>query len=141
MLRVWRPFHERTRFNGDFDHFFHPPVRNGEVGTFQPSVDIEETEEGFVLTADLPGVDEKEIEITVHEGVLLLSGKRENEREEKLETGIYRERSHGAFVRKFRLGPNVDPEGIEAAYKNGVLTVNLPKKAEAKPKQIPVVTN
>ncbi|MFH2010202.1 MAG: Hsp20/alpha crystallin family protein [bacterium] len=141
MLRVWRPFHELARFDRDFDSLFRNPVRNGDVGTFRPSVDIEETEESFVLTADLPGVDEKEIEITVHEGVLLLSGKRELEREEKTDKGIYRERSHGAFLRKFRLGPNVDPEGIAAAYKHGVLTVTLPKKAEAKPKQIPVVTN
>jgi len=141
MLTLWRPFHQLTRFNREFDRVFRREAGNGELAQWAPAVDIEETDNGFELRADLPGVEEKDVEVTVHEGVLVLSGKREEVKEEKSEHGIYRERSFGSFFRRFRLGPHVDPEKIEASFKNGVLTVLLPKKEEAKPRQITVSTN
>ena len=138
MLTRFNPFHDLARFERDF---FRRPVSNGVSATWRPAVDIEETEEAVVLTADLPGVQEKDIEITVHEGVLVLTGKREHVREEEKETSLYRERTYGSFFRRFRLGRKVDAEQIAASYKNGVLTVTLSKKEDAKPKQIPVTTN
>ena len=140
MLTRFKPFRDVARFNREFDHFFRSHGRDGEHTNFAPAVDIEETEEAVVLSADLPGVDEKDIEITVHQGVLVLSGKREDTRDEESENSVYRERRYGSFFRRFRLGSKVDPDAIVAAYKNGVLTVTLPKKEEAKPKQIPVAT-
>ena len=140
MLSRWRPFHDVARFNREFDRFFRTGGGNGEVTSFAPAVDIEETDAAVVLSADLPGTDEKDIEITVHQGVLVLSGKREDKREEETDNGVYRERRYGSFFRRFRLGTEVDADAIVAAYKNGVLTVTLPKKEEAKPKQIPVAT-
>jgi HSP20 family protein len=140
MLTKWRPFQDVARFNRELDCFFRAGGGNGEPNTFAPAVDIEETEQAVVLCADLPGVEEKDIEVTVHQGVLVLTGKREDHREETTESGFYRERRYGSFFRRFRLGDKVDPEGIVAAFKNGVLTVTLPKKEEAKPKQIPVAT-
>jgi len=136
-----RPFHDIARFNRDFGRFFHAGGGNGDRANFTPAVDIEETDDAVVLSADLPGVDEKDIEITVHQGVLVLSGKREDSREEETENGVYRERRYGSFFRQFRLGSKVDPDAIAAAYRNGVLTVTLTKKEEAKPKQIPVATD
>jgi len=140
MLTRYRPFFDVTRFNRDIDHFFGTRRGNGALHHFAPAVDIEETEEAILLSADLPGVDEKDIEITVNQGTLILSGKREDKVDEKTDHGVYQERRYGSFFRRFRLGSKVDPDAIVAAYKNGVLTVTLPKKEEEKPKQIPVAT-
>ena len=104
-------------------------------------MDIKENEDHFLVSADLPGVNEKDIEVTLQDGVLLLSGKRELNKQEKTERGYYSERSYGSFCRSFTLGDGVEPDKIEAVYKNGVLTVKLPKKSETKPRQIPVTTN
>ena len=138
MLTRWRPFHDVVRFNREFSRFAHPDGDNDELAKFTPAVDIEETDEAIVLSADLPGVDEEDIDITVHQGVLVLAGKREDDRDEETDNSVYRERRHGSFFRQFRLGSKVNAEAIVAAYKNGVLTVTLPKKEEAKPKQIKV---
>ena len=140
MLTRFKPFRDVARFNRELDRFFRAGGGNGQLTNYAPAVDIEETDEAVVLSADLPGVDEKDIEITVHQGVLVLAGKREDNREEETENSLYRERRYGSFFRRFRLGSKVDPDAIVAAYKNGVLTVTLPKKEEAKPKQIPVAT-
>ncbi len=138
MLTRFRPFHDIARFNREFGRFHHENAGNDEVTKFTPAVDIEETEDAIILSADLPGVDENDIDISVHQGVLILTGKREGNLDEETESSIYRERRHGSFFRQFRLGSKVDVDSIVAAYKNGVLTVTLPKKEEAKPKQIKV---
>ena len=139
MLTHWRPFNELSRYGWDFDDLFH----RGNSGTqgFSPAVDIEEEKTRFIIKADLPGVNEKEIDVKVHDGKLLLSGVRTDTKEEKNEHGYYRERSQGSFCRQFDLGPKIDSAKIEASYKNGVLMVVLPKKEEAQPKQITVSTN
>lgn len=141
MLTRARPFYDVARFSREFGHFFRAGGGNGEHASFAPAVDIEETDDAVVLSVDLPGVDENDIEITVHQGVLVLSGKREDRRDEETDNSVYRERRYGSFFRQFRLGSKVDPDAIAAAYKNGVLTVTLTKKEEAKPKQIPVATD
>ena len=143
MLTLWRPHHDLWRAAREFDSLFTDPWRseNGKHSSFAPAVDVTEEEERFVLSADLPGIDEKDVEVTVHEGVLVLSGKREQSAEKQAEGGHYRERRYGSFCRQFRLGSKVDAEKIEASYKNGVLTVSIPKKEEPKPRQIPVSTS
>jgi HSP20 family protein len=103
-----------------------------------PSVDIFETENELLLKADLPGVDMKNIDIHMENGTLALRGERKYENESK-EGGFHRvERSYGSFARYFTLPETVDPEHVNADYKNGVLTVKLPKKEMAKPRQIKV---
>ena len=109
--------------------------------TWSPSVDICEEEDHFLLMADLPGVNKDEIEVKVEDNTLLLSGKRDSVSEEETKGYRYSERRFGSFSRRFRLGEGVNPTGIEAAYKDGVLTVTLPKKPEAQPRQIPVAVN
>jgi HSP20 family protein len=133
MLTLWNPRTQLFPWRSDFFSAW-----ADEPASYLPAVDIEETDGGFVLKADLPGVDEKAIEVTVHDGVLTLSGKREESRDEQTEYGHRRERRFGSFARSFRLGDEVSSEGIVASYKNGVLTVTLPKKEESKPRQIPV---
>jgi HSP20 family protein len=141
MLTLWRPFGGTLGLSRELDELFWGKPSNGNHVDFAPAVDIEEKEDHFLVSADLPGMSEKDIEVKVQDGVLLLSGKRESRKEEKTEGWYYRERSSGSFCRSFTLGDGVDPAKIEAAYKNGVLTVKLPKKAETRPRQIPVSTN
>ena len=103
-----------------------------------PSVDILETENELVLKADLPEVDPKNVDIQLENGTLTLKGERKFE-EQKNGKGYHRiERSYGSFVRAFSLPDTVDPEHVKADYKNGVLTVTLPKKEVAKPKTVKV---
>ena len=103
-----------------------------------PAVDIFETENELLLKADLPGVDMKDIDIQLENGTLSLRGERKYENEAK-EGGSHRvERAYGGFARYFALPETVNPEGVKADYKNGVLTVKLPKKELAKPRQIKV---
>lgn len=104
-------------------------------------VDVEEYEDRFVLTADLPGMTEKDIEVKVEDGVLTLSGQRDQTKESTDKARRYRERRFGSFERRFTLGPAVDAAKIEAKYNNGVLTLELPRKEETKPRQITVRTN
>ncbi len=108
---------------------------------WSPAVDIYETENELVLKADLPDVDAKNVAIQLENGTLTLKGERKWE-EQKNGKGFHRiERSYGSFVRAFGLPDTVDGEGVKADYKNGVLTVTLPKKEVAKPKTINVEIN
>lgn len=105
---------------------------------WSPSVDIFETENELHLKADLPGLDLKDIDIQIENGTLTLKGERKFEKESK-SGGFHRiERSYGSFTRYFALPDTVEPDGVKAAYTNGVLTVTLPKKEVAKPRQIKV---
>lgn len=103
-----------------------------------PAVDIQETEHELILKADVPDVDMKDIDVRMENGTLTLRGERKFEAN-KAEGGWHRvERSYGTFERAFTLPDTVNPEGVKADYKNGVLTVTLPKKEIAKPRQIKV---
>lgn len=106
-----------------------------------PAVDIFETENELLLKADLPGVEMKDVDIQLENGTLALRGERKFV-DEKKEGGYHRiERSYGGFARYFTLPDTVDPEHVKADYKNGVLTVILPKKEIAKPRQIKIQVN
>jgi len=96
-----------------------------------PAVDIVESQKGYELTADLPGMDEKNIEVKVADGVLTIKGEKQEEKEEKKKDYYLQERSFGSYQRSFGLPESVDAGKIEASFKKGVLTVTLPKKAEA----------
>ena len=103
-----------------------------------PAVDIKETDHELVVKADVPDVDMKDIDVRMENGTLTIRGERKFE-EKKAEGGWHRvERSYGSFERAFTLPDTVNPEGVMADYKNGVLTVTLPKKEIAKPRQIKV---
>ncbi len=103
-----------------------------------PAVDVLETQQELVLKADVPEVDMKDINLQIENGTLTLKGQRKFEGESK-ERGYHRiERSYGSFARSFTLPETVDPEGVKAEYKAGVLTITLPKKELAKPRSIQV---
>lgn len=108
---------------------------------WRPSVDIFEDDDKLVLSVEVPGVDKKDIKINVENNVLSISGERKFEQEEKKDNFRRIERRFGSFYRSFTLPRAVDTEKIEATTKNGVLEITLPKREEAKPRQIEVSVN
>ncbi len=109
---------------------------------WSPAVDIYETENEVVLKADIPDVEPKSVGIQLENGTLTLKGERQFEQQKNGHKGFHRiERSYGSFVRAFSLPETIDGEKVKADYKNGVLTITLPKKEVAKPKTINVEVN
>jgi HSP20 family protein len=107
-------------------------------GEFSARFDVKETRDAYVLRADLPGVKEDAVEVSLNGNLLTISGKREVEHREEGDQFYALERSHGTFTRSFALPDNVDAEAIAAELKNGVLTVQIPKKPEAQPRKIAI---
>ncbi len=124
-----------------FDDFFgvgRDPVFSASVRSWAPAVDIEETDADYRLKAELPGLKKEDVKISVEDNVLTLSGER---REEKAEKGrkVHRiERGFGSFFRSFSLPTSIAADKVTASYKDGVLEVVVPKKEEAKPRQVEI---
>jgi len=142
-LTPWKPFEfDRLRKEMDrvWDSFFEgrPGRRNREEGEWLPSLDVAETKGDLVVRAELPGMDPKDIDISLNEGVLTIRGEKKQEKEEKEEGYHLIERSYGSFTRSIRLPKEVQSEKIEASFKNGILKVVLPKSEEAKKKEIKI---
>ena len=127
---------------GDMDRWFEQviePRRSSSNGPrFMARVDVEEDDKTIVLKADLPGMEEKDIELRVEDGVLTLQGERKIEKETKEENLQRVERSYGSFVRRFTLPESVDADKIGAGFSNGVLKITMPKTAAALPKVIKI---
>ena len=140
----WTPFRElatmQDRVNRLFEDVMKSPHRSEETlnANWAPAVDIYETDKEIVMKAELPEMEEKDIDIKVEDNVLTLSGERRLEKEVKEESYHRVERSYGVFHRSFALPQTIDRDRIKAAYKDGVLRVSLPKKEETKPKQIKI---
>ncbi|AEF82257.1 Hsp20/alpha crystallin family protein [Leadbettera azotonutricia] len=121
------------------DNFLSPADR---IFSHLPAMDVRETEKSYVLEAELPGYDEKEIEVHLDNNTLTIESKREEEKkEEKNDNYMIRERRSSSFARSFKLPENADPEGISALFKNGVLTLEISKRAEAQKKVIQISRN
>jgi HSP20 family protein len=138
------PFRElstlQDRMNRLFRASFDDAGRDESLTTssFAPAVDVYEDEHKVTLKIEVPGIDEKDIDVRVENNTLTVHGERKIEKEEKEENYRRVERRYGSFTRTFTLPTTVDTENVSANYDKGVLKVNLPKKAEAKPKQIKV---
>lgn len=122
-----------------FHRLFVPAAEAGTVAAgWAPSVDVEETDTAVVVKADLPGVDAKDVEVTIQNGSLVLRGEKKEQREEK-GTNFHRvERFDGAFYRAIPLPAEADAAGVTATSAKGVVTVTIPKKPSAQAKRIPV---
>jgi HSP20 family protein len=125
-LLRWDPFREML-----------PSVAMPEM-TFNPAFEVKETKEGYSFKADLPGVVDKDLEITQTGQRLSIGGKREAERESKGDTYYACERTYGSFLRTFTLPDGIDAEHIQAELNNGVLTVMVPRMPEAQPRKIEI---
>ncbi len=121
-----------------FPSVFWEPQGDYPQLTRVPSTDVVENEQGYRLTIDLPGLTEKEIDLSIDDGVLTVRAHREEEKETKEESWLVRERRAGGFERSFRLRSTIDRDQVKASYKNGTLVVELPKSEKSKPRQIPI---
>ncbi|MGH9433740.1 MAG: Hsp20/alpha crystallin family protein [Terriglobia bacterium] len=142
----WEPFRDllttQDRFNRLFNDTFARAFGGGDSGeesgtrSWAPAVDVLENDQNVVLKADLPGVDPKDVEIRIQDNTLTLKGERKFEKDVK--EGNYQvvERSYGSFFRGFSLPAYINSENVTADYKDGLLTLTLPKREEAKPKVI-----
>jgi HSP20 family protein len=141
----WEPVRELTSLQSEmnrlFNTFFDSPTPGGNGGTGRrwiPAMDLVETDEHFVLRADLPGLNENDVNIEVEDNVLTVSGERKAEHEDKRE-GYYRvERSFGAFRRSLTLPEGINPEEVTASFDKGVLEVRIPKPEERKPRRVAI---
>ena len=141
MITRWDPLREMTSFQNRLNQLFSDYGRGtDELATqgFVPPVDIYEDEHNIVLKVEVPGIEEKDLDVRVENNTLTVRGERKFEREEKEENFHRIERRYGSFARSFTLPNTVDAEKVAADYTNGVLEIRLAKKAEAKPKQIKV---
>jgi HSP20 family protein len=143
-LTRWEPFRElstmQNRMNRLLRESYSPegPEDALTSTSFAPPVDVYEDEHNIVLKLEVPGIDEKDIDVRIDNNTLTVHGERKFEKEEKEENFRRVERQYGSFTRSFTLPSSVDPEQVSADYDKGVLRINLAKKAEAKPKQIKV---
>jgi HSP20 family protein len=106
--------------------------------SFLPAIDVAENDVHYAITVELPGSKKDDVQVELHEGVLTIRGEKKSEREEKKEQRRYVERSYGSFSRSFRLPGDADVTRLEASFKDGVLSITIPKTEQAKPKSIAV---
>ena len=143
-FRELEPFREFDRMSREMDRLWNSfsegglIKRNDEDGVWLPSLDISETKNDLVVKAELPGMDPKDIDISLSNGSLTIKGEKKQEREEKEENYHFIERSYGSFCRSVRLPKEVKHDKVSASFKDGVLKIVLPKSEEAKKKEIKV---
>ncbi|RBW52060.1 Hsp20/alpha crystallin family protein [Marinobacter sp. F3R11] len=143
-LTRWNPINELEDLMGRYNRIL-GTARTGSDGKdlfsrsdWAPAVDIKETDEAFTIEAELPGMDKKDVKVTVHDGVLSIEGERKHEEESK-DKKLHRiERYYGSFMRRFTLPENVDENSVKASFKDGLLTLTLQKAEPKEPKAIQV---
>ena len=137
LIRYTRP-NNLFDWDGLLDNFFtDTPVWNART----PAVDVREAEDEYLMEAELPGLTDKDIELNIEDNILTLSSKKEQNKEEKKNGYLIRERRKHEFARTFVLPKDVDREKIKGEFKDGLLVVSIPKKPEAKPRKIDVKSN
>lgn len=140
----WEPFSNLMTAQREFDRLFKdaltPFLGEGEISTrtWAPPVDIYETENDIVLKAELAGVDSKDVEVKVEENTLYLKGERKFEKEVRNESYHRVERCYGSFARSFSLPNSISTDKVKAEFKDGLLTLTLPKREEAKPRTVKI---
>jgi HSP20 family protein len=141
----WEPVRELSSLQNDmnrlFNTFFDTPTAGNGSGTARrwiPAMDLIETDDHFVLKADLPGLTEEDVHIEVDDNVLTISGERKSEHEDEREGYVRVERSYGAFQRSLTLPEGVEPEAVSASFDRGVLEVRIPKPEQRKPRRVAI---
>lgn len=142
----WEPFHGLNTLQDQVNRLFEDSFarnRSGqaELASWAPAVDIYETENEVVVKADLPDVQEKDIDVRVENNTLTIRGERKFESEVHRENYLRVERAYGTFTRSFSLPNTVSTETIRAEYQNGVLSVHMPKREESKPRQVKIAVS
>ena len=147
MNQIVKPSERRYGWDlfGDFDEFvnqvFRAPVTRGDNGerAIMPAIDVSETDNSYIVRAELPGVKKEDLDVTINDGVLTINAETRYEHSEQEKGRVIRqERRYGKYVRSMRLGGEVDESKVTADYTDGILTLTLPKSEEVKPKKIEV---
>jgi HSP20 family protein len=144
VITRWDPFREFSTLQDRMNRLFRDSYSEGGrdeslmTSSFAPAVDVYEDEHNVMLKIEVPGIDEKDIDVRIENNLLTVHGERKFDKEEKEENYRRIERQYGSFTRSFTLPSTVNPEQVTANYEKGVLKISLAKKAEAKPKQIKV---
>jgi HSP20 family protein len=131
----------QDQVNRAFENVTRGHAEHASIGAWAPFVDIYETENELVIKADLPDVNENDIDVRVENNMLTIRGERKFDQKVKEDNYLRIERSYGSFSRSFALPNTVNTEAIKAEYKNGTLNIELPKRAETKPRQVKVNVN
>lgn len=143
-LTKWRPFDERLTFRREmdrlFDNFFGTESKLLPNGNWMPDIDMSETDDEIVVRMDIPGMEQKDIKVSMSGDYLTISGERKEELEEKKKHFHSIERQLGMFERTIPIPTAVDDKKVNAEYQHGVLEVHLPRTPEAKPHRIPVTS-
>ena len=136
----YEPWSLLNQFNRELDSLFARPNTENSIATsdWTPAVDIKETENEFKILADIPGVDPKDIDVHMEDGVLTIRGEREAKKEEEKEGYKRVERSYGSFYRRFNMPDTADADKISAKSVHGVLEVTIPKQEKVQPRKISV---
>jgi HSP20 family protein len=140
----WSAFDQLSSLREEINRFFDVPLDGGSSSVFNtwaPALDLYEDKDNLVLKAELPGMKKEDIDISIHDNTITVSGERKNEKKYESSETSRAERFFGRFQRTLTLPKKVDGGGVKAVYQDGILTVTLPKAAEAKPRQIAVQTN
>jgi HSP20 family protein len=135
-ISLWNPFGEEFFSPERFFREWTAPAQR--AARLAPAVDVSEDEKGYLITVELAGVKKDDVAVEVHENVLSIRGEKKSEREEKKDKTHWLERSYGSFSRSFTLPPTAVAEELKATFKDGVLTIEIPKKEEVKPRQIAI---
>jgi HSP20 family protein len=143
VLTRFEPFRELTTLQDRMNRLFRDTYGDGRdealtTSNFAPPVDVYEDEHNITLKIEVPGIEEKDIDVRIENNTLTVHGERKFEKEEKEENFRRVERQYGSFTRSFTLPNTIDADKVQATYDKGILKVQLAKKAEAKPKQIKV---
>ncbi|MBN1283724.1 MAG: Hsp20/alpha crystallin family protein [Proteobacteria bacterium] len=142
-MQLWSPLGDLWDLQDEINRVFRGfgprgSREKGEISAWAPAVDICEDKEAVRLTAELPGMRKEDVKINVEDGVLTIKGERRFSEETKKENYYRIERSYGAFSRSFTLPPTVESDRIKASMRDGVLEMQIPKKEEAKPKEVKI---
>ncbi len=142
MLVKWQNprsiFNLKNDVDSFFDDFFNATALDERQQEISPRINVEENENEWVISAELPGVTKEDVKVNFQDGVLTISGEKKFEKEDKDKNYHRVERSYGKFSRSMRISTPIVSDKIEAGYKDGILTISLPKAEEAKPKLIDV---
>ena len=144
-LTTWRPFGDFESWLAPWEGFF-PRRRFLEdvfrdvpaARAFVPAVELSENDSRYTITVEVPGVKKDDVHVDLREGMLVIHGEKKSEREEKKDRSRYIERSYGSFSRSFTLPSDADADRLEASFKDGVLTIQIPRTEESKPRQIAI---
>jgi len=140
-MAIWDPFHAMEELVDRYNRSARKSLvkyddKSFEVGDWMPTVDISETDDAFIVKAELPGVEKNDVSVKIEDGVLTIKGEKKSEIEDEQKHRI--ECTYGSFVRSFTLPQATKSDSIKAEYKNGILNLTIPKSEEVKPKEIEI---